>query len=128
MTPLLVMLPAAPLSAAAVAAAAVAAAASPVARLADAAAILAQVDPEGGAAMTAERRDGSQAIRQPSRAAFAAGLKPGPGRVEERVADLLVRLDGKAHRCVDHSAMMRTLGTRKVRNVTWSRRMAGCAG
>jgi len=108
----------------------------------DGAAILAQVRPEGGATVAMERPDGGRTIRRLGWAEFAAGVKPGPDRLEERLTDSVVEVDGdiamvwgpytftvngKIHHCgVDHFDLVREGGAWKVLNVTWTQRTTGC--
>lgn len=108
----------------------------------DAAAILAQTRPEGGATVADERADDTRQVRHLSWAAFAAGIKPGPERYQERLTDPAVEvdgdiamvwspyvftIDGKAHHCgTDHFDLVRENGAWKVLNVTWSQRTTGC--
>lgn len=109
----------------------------------DATAILAEVRPDGGATVALERADGTRTIRHLGWAEFAAGIKPGPERYEERLRDVAVDLDGdiamvwapyvflidgKIDHCgVDHFDLVRENARWKVQNVTWTQRTAGCA-
>lgn len=108
----------------------------------DAAAILAQVRPEGGATGAVEQPDGTRSIRHTSWQAFAAGVKSGSERLEERLIDAAIEVDGdiamvwgpysftvngKLHHCgVDHFDLIREAGAWKILNVTWSQRTTGC--
>ena len=108
----------------------------------DGAAILAQVRPEGGATVAIEQPDGTRTIRRTRWQDFAAGVKPGPERLEERMIDSVVEVDGdiamvwgpytftvdgKPHHCgVNHFDLIREAGAWKVLNVTWSQRTTGC--
>ena len=108
----------------------------------DAAAILAQVRPDGGATVAVERPDGGRSIRRLGWAEFAAGVKPGADRLEERLTDRVVEVDGdiamvwgpyiftvngKLHHCgVNHFDLVREAGAWKVLNVTWTQRTTGC--
>jgi hypothetical protein len=108
----------------------------------DAAAIAAQLRPEGGATVAVEKPDGSRSIRHLSWNEFTAGIKPGPERYEERLTDPAIEvdgdiamvwspyvftIDGKPHHCgVDHFDLVRENGGWKVLNVTWSQRTTGC--
>jgi len=110
----------------------------------DPAAILAQVRPEGGATVAVEGPGGARTIRHLSWQTFAAGVKPGPERLEERLTDPAIEIDGdiamlwspyvflvdgKVHHCgTDHFDLVREGGRWKVLNVTWSQRTEGCAG
>ena len=108
----------------------------------DGAAILAQVHPDGVATAAIEAPDGTRSIRRTGWQAFAAGLKPGGERLEERLIDPAIEVDGdiamvwgpyrftvngKLHHCgVDHFDLIREAGAWKVLNVTWSQRTTGC--
>ena len=110
----------------------------------DAAAIRAELRPEGGATVAIEKPDGASTIRHLAWDAFTAGIKPGPEKFEERFtgppaveidgniamvwAPYTFFLDGKAHHCgVDHFDLVREANQWKVLNVTWSQRTTGCA-
>ena len=108
----------------------------------DGAAILAQTRAEGGATVAIEKPDGSRAIRHLSWTEFAAGIKPGPEKLEERIsmpaievdgdiamvwAPYVFLIDGKAHHCgINHFDLVRENASWKVLNVTWSQRATGC--
>ena len=108
----------------------------------DAAAILAQVRPDGSATVAEERPDGTRRVRRLSWQEFAAGVKPGPERLEERIYTPAVeldgdvamvwarydfRIDGRVHHCgFDHFDLVRESGRWRVLNVTWSQRTTGC--
>ncbi len=108
----------------------------------DPAAILAQVRPEGGATVALEKPDGARSVRHLSWQAFAAGVKPGPDRLEEKLTDAVIEVDGDiamvwgpytftvngklSHCGVDHFDLIREAGAWKVLNVTWSQRTTGC--
>ena len=108
----------------------------------DGAAILAQVRPDGGATVAVEKPDGTRSIRRMSWTEFAAGVKPGPDRLEEKLTDTAIEVDGdiamvwgpytvtvngKLHHCgADHFGLIRENGAWKVLNVTWSQRTTGC--
>lgn len=108
----------------------------------DGQAILAQVRSDGAATAAVERPDGTRSVSRRSWAEFAAGLRPGPERFEERMHDPLVRIDGdvamvwgrydflvdgRMHHCgVNHFDLVRENGAWKVLNVTWSHRTEGC--
>lgn len=110
----------------------------------DSAAILAQTRPEGGATVASEKPDGTHSIRHLSWADFAAGIKPGPERYQEKLLDPAVEIDGdiamvwsryvftvdgKVHHCgVDHFDLVRENGAWKLLNITWSSRTNGCEG
>ncbi|MBR0551369.1 nuclear transport factor 2 family protein [Stakelama marina] len=108
----------------------------------DAAAIRAQVRPEGGATVAIEKPDGTKQIRHLGWDEFTAGIKPGPEKYEERLINPAVEVDGdiamvwgnyvflvdgKVQHCgVDHFDLVRENGAWKVLNVTWSQRTTGC--
>lgn len=108
----------------------------------DGAAILAQTRPEGGATVAVEKPDGGRSIRHLSWAEFAAGIKPGPQKLEERQtmpaievdgdiamvwSPYLFLVDGKVRHCgTNHFDLVREGGAWKVLNVTWTQRTAGC--
>lgn len=110
----------------------------------DSAAILAQLRPDGGATVANEAPNGVRTIRHMSWTEFAASVKPGPEKYEERISNPAIEIDGdiamvwapytffidgKAHHCgVDHFDLVRDTGTWKIVNITWSARAAGCEG
>lgn len=109
----------------------------------DPAAILAEVRADGGATVALENADGTRTIRHMGWADFAAGVKPGRERYEERLTDVAIDIDGdiamvwapyvflidgKPHHCgTDHFDLVREQARWKVQNVTWSQRMTGCS-
>ena len=104
--------------------------------------IAASVIPEGRATGVANKPDGSQTVRSLSWAEFAANLKPGPERYEERISNPAIDIDGdiamvwapyvfvidgKVHHCgVDHFDLVRQSGAWKILNITWSSRTTDC--
>jgi hypothetical protein len=108
----------------------------------DAAAISAQVRAEGRFTVATERPDGTRAVRSMSASEFAAGIKPGLEKYEERIANPAIEIDGdvamvwapytflidgKAQHCgIDHFDLVREAGQWKVLNITWSQRTTGC--
>jgi hypothetical protein len=110
----------------------------------DAQAIRAELRPEGGATVAIEKPDGTAVVNSRSWADFAAALKPGAERFEERMpnpaievdgdiamawGDYVFLIDGKVAHCgVNHFDLVRESGAWKVLNVTWSRRTTGCPG
>jgi len=108
----------------------------------DPAAILAQVRPDGSATVAEERADGTRTVRRLGWQQFAAGIKPGPERLEERIYSPAVeidgdvamvwaaydfRIDGKLSHCgYDHFDLVRESGRWRILNVTWSSRTIGC--
>ncbi len=91
----------------------------------------------------AEEPDGSRAISHSTRDQFLARFTPGPERLEERLYDPAIEIDGdiamvwgrydflidgKIHHCgYDHFDLVREGGQWKILNVTWSQRTTGCA-
>jgi hypothetical protein len=108
----------------------------------DAAALLAQTRNEGRATAVLTLPDGTKAVRARSWADFAEGIKDGPGRLEERLTNPAVeidgdiamvwstyvfRIDGKVSHCgTDHFDMVRDAGGWKVLNITWTQRQTDC--
>ena len=104
--------------------------------------ILAAMRPDGTATAAGEKADGTRSVRRMTAAEFAAGIKPGPERFEERLTDPAIEIDGdiamvwspyvflvdaKVHHCgVDHFDLVREGGSWKVANITWSSRTTGC--
>jgi hypothetical protein len=110
----------------------------------DSAAVLAVIRPEGTATVAVEKPDGSFLLRHPSWADFVAGVKPGPERLEPRLKEPTVKvdgdiamawtpyvfwIDGKVHHCgTNHFDLVRENGGWKILNVTYSYRTVGCNG
>jgi hypothetical protein len=110
----------------------------------DGQAALPHVRAEGRATATGTRPDGTPVVNSRSWADFAAALKPGAERFEERMpspaievdgdiamawGDYVFLIDGKVAHCgVNHFDLVRENGAWKVLNVTWSRRTTGCSG
>ena len=109
----------------------------------DPTAALAGVRQDGTLTVALERADGSRALRRMSWSDFAAALRrPHPGRVEERLLDPAVEIDGdvamvwspyvflvdgRADHCgANHFDLVRESGTWRLLNVTWSQRSTGC--
>jgi len=108
----------------------------------DPAAILAQLRPEGGATVANEAPNGVRTVRHMNWTEFAAGIKPGPEKYEERITGPAIEvdgdiamvwapytffIDGKAHHCgMDHFDLVREAGDWKIVNITWSARATGC--
>lgn len=108
----------------------------------DGQAILAQVRAEGAATVAIEKPDGGRTIRRMSWTDFAGGVKPGAQKLEERMTNPAIDIDGdiamvwgryvflvdgKAHHCgFNHFDLLREHGQWKVLNVTWSQRTTGC--
>ena len=104
----------------------------------DAAAISAQLRPEGSATVAAEKPDGTRSVKHLTWPEFTAGIKPGPERYEERLstpaieidgdiamvwAPYVFTIDGKVHHCgTDHFDLVREGGRWKILNITWSQR------
>ena len=109
----------------------------------DATAALARVRQDGTLTAAIERADGTHDVRRMSWANFAARLKAGPERYEERLLDPAVEIDGDiamvwspyvflinghADHCgADHFDVVRDGGNWKVLNITWSQRTTGCS-
>ena len=99
----------------------------------DATAILAAVRPDGSATAVTDT-----GVRRRSWAEFAAGIKSGSGRYEERLTDPAVevdgpvamvwspyqfRIDGRLDHCgTDHFDLVREGNDWRVLNITWSAR------
>jgi hypothetical protein len=108
----------------------------------DSAAILAQLRTDGGATVASEKADGTRSVRHMIWPEFAAGIKPGPERYEERLSNPAIEIDGdiamvwapytflvdgKAHHCgIDHFDLVREAGVWRILNITWSQRTTGC--
>ena len=108
----------------------------------DAAAILANTRTEGRATAVLTLPDGTNAVRARTWADFAEGIKDGPGKLEERLVNPAVEIDGNvamvwssyvflidgkvSHCGVDHFDMVRDAGGWKVLNITWTQRQTGC--
>lgn len=108
----------------------------------DATIVLAALRPDATATVASEKPDGTRSVRRLTAADFAAGIKPGPERFEERLLDPAIEIDGdiamvwspyvflidgKVHHCgVDHFDLVRENGSWKIANVTWSSRTTGC--
>ena len=109
----------------------------------DGAALLQQVRPDGGATVAVEGADGARSVRRLSWAEFAAGVRPGAERVEERQGFPAVELDGDIamvwapytflvngavrHCGTNHYDLVREGGRWRILNVTWTQRTTGCA-
>ncbi|VVT13698.1 conserved hypothetical protein [Sphingomonas sp. EC-HK361] len=109
----------------------------------DAAAITAQLRPEGSATVAAEKPDGTRSVKHLTWSEFTAGIKPGPERYEERLSTPAIEIDGdiamvwapyvftingKVHHCgTDHFGLVRESGRWKILNITWSQRTT-CEG
>ena len=108
----------------------------------DGQAVLPFVRAEGRATAAGNKPDGTPVVNSRSWADFAAGLKPGSEKFEERMpspaievdgdiamawGDYVFLVDGKVVHCgVNHFDLVRENGAWKVLNVTWSRRTTGC--
>ncbi|MES2288507.1 MAG: nuclear transport factor 2 family protein [Pseudomonadota bacterium] len=107
----------------------------------DAAALMAELRPEGGATVAIEAPEG-RAIGHKSWAEFAKTLGPGTQKFEERLIDPMVDIDGDiamvwsryvflidgklSHCGMDHFDLVRENGSWKILNLTWSKRTTGC--
>ena len=110
----------------------------------DGRAIAGSIRPEGSVTVATEKDDGTRSIRHLTLAEFAAGLKPGAERFEERLIGPAIEIDGdiamvwgrydflidgKVHHCgVDHFGLVREEGAWKVASLAWSSRTRGCEG
>ncbi len=108
----------------------------------DSAQILAQTRPEGRATAVLTLPDGTRAMRTRTWTDFAVGLKDGPSRLEERLVNPVVDIDGdiamvwssyvflidgKVSHCgTDHFDMVRGTDGWKVLNITWTQRQKDC--
>jgi hypothetical protein len=108
----------------------------------DSAMLAAQLRPDADVTIVAVRPDGSPAIRHLTAAEFSASIKPGPERLEPRLAQPVIRIDGdiamvwtpylfvrdgKLDHCgANHFDLIREAGAWKIQNVTWSTRTAHC--
>lgn len=110
----------------------------------DGAAALAVMRPDATTTTARELPDGSRTIRHLTAAEFAAMLKPGAERYEERLSDPAIEVDGdiafvwgrydffidgkRSHCGFDHFDLVREKGAWKIQNLTWSSRTTGCDG
>ena len=110
----------------------------------DSAAVLAVLRSEGTATVAVQKPDRTFAIRHPSWADFVAGIKPGPEKLEPRLQEPIVKvdgdiamawtpytflIDGRVHHCgVNHFDLLREDGRWEILNVTYSFRTVGCVG
>jgi hypothetical protein len=109
----------------------------------DGAGVIAQVRPEGGATAMEQAAAGGSQLRRYSWPEFAALFKPGAPRLEERLSDPAIEVDGDVamvwapytltmngkplHCGTDHFDLVRDGGRWKILNVTWSSRTSGCS-
>ena len=110
----------------------------------DGQAMLRYARPEAAVTVADEKADGTRAVRRTTFTEFAAGLKPGPERYEERLSDAAIEydgdiamvwgrydflIDGKVHHCgYDHVDLVRDGGRWQIANITYSSRTTGCGG
>lgn len=96
----------------------------------------------GGATVATEKDDGTRVITHIAWPDFTARFKPGGERLEERLYDPAIEIDGdiayvwgrynfyiggKLHHCgYDHFDLVRENGSWKIQNLTWSSRTSGC--
>jgi hypothetical protein len=108
----------------------------------DSATILAAMHADGSATAASEKADGTRNVHRMTAAEFAAAIKPGPERYQERISDPAIEIDGdialvwapytflvdgKVHHCgIDHFDLVREHGKWQVLNITWSSRTTGC--
>ena len=101
---------------------------------------------DAGAQLTVvlERPDGSIGVETLTRETFAAGLQPGPERLEEVMPDPIIaidgdiamvwgryvfKLDGRVVHCgSDHFDLIRRDGVWTIAGITWNQREKGCEG
>lgn len=107
----------------------------------DGAGVLAVTRPEGGATALVDR-DGTKRFVHMTWPEFAAKLKPGPDKFEERIATPAIEIDGdiamvwapyaarengKVIHCgYDHFDLVHEAAQWKILSVTWSQRTTGC--
>lgn len=100
--------------------------------------------PEGDLTIADERDDGTREVRRTSFVEFAATLKPGPEKYEERIYNPAIEIDGDialvwgrydfiidgklSHCGVDHFNLVREAGRWKIANLSYSKRRTGCGG
>lgn len=110
----------------------------------DGQAALAYVVDGGNVTSVSEAADGSRKLSRRSWADFATGLKPGPEKLDERLFDPAIEIDGdvalvwgrytftingKIHHCgYDHFDLVRDGAAWKILNITWSSRTTRCEG
>ena len=108
----------------------------------DAAGITANTLPEGRATAVVTMPDGSRTVRTRTWADFAEGLPGSPSRLEERLVNPVVDIDGDiamiwssyvfltdgrvSHCGTDHVSLVRDSGGWKVLNITWNQRQTNC--
>ena len=108
----------------------------------ESAALAAQLRPDADITVAAERPDGSHAIRHLTPAEFSGSVRPGPERLEARLGEPVIQVDGDIavvwvsylffrddqldHCGVNHFDLIRENQEWKVQNVTWSSRTTGC--
>ncbi|WP_240700283.1 nuclear transport factor 2 family protein [Sphingomonas gei] len=108
----------------------------------DGAAMAATLHGDGGITVAVAQPDGTKTIRQQKFAEWAAGIKPGPERYEERMpapaieidgdiamvwGDYVFLIDGKLSHCgVDHFSLVRVDGQWKITNLAWTSRTTDC--
>ncbi len=108
----------------------------------DPAALLNEVRPDGMGIAVVERPDGTRTVRQTPWPAFAANLKNGTERLEEKIfnpaieidgdiamvwAPYTFTIDGKLSHCgYDHFSLVRETGKWRVHSITWTQRTTNC--
>ncbi len=106
--------------------------------------VLAHVLPDGGVIATDVKPDGTHAYRRTAWAQWAAAMKPGVERFQERLYDPAIEIDGDVamvwgrydflvdgkliHCGYDHFDLVRDTGQWKIANITYSKRTTGCSG
>ena len=110
----------------------------------DGAQVLPHVLPEGGVITAFTKPDGTAGYQRKGWATWAADLKPGAERYQERFTDPAIEVDGDiamvwgpyellidgkiAHCGYDHFDLVRDGGQWKIANITYSARTTGCGG
>lgn len=100
------------------------------------------LDPEARMTAVVEQADGGRRIRRLSGTEFAAGLQPGPERLEEVMPEPFVvidgdvavvwgryvfRIDGAVSHCgSNHFDMIRRDGVWQIASISWNQRTTGC--
>lgn len=108
----------------------------------DATGLDAHFDPDAQLTVVHENADGANRISHLGWEQFAAGLQPGPERLEEVLIDPTIaidgdiavvwgryvfRIDGQLSHCgVDHFGLVRKAGAWKITSLTWNQRDTGC--
>lgn len=110
----------------------------------DGALLTPHLDPEARMIVAVERPDGTRTIRRIGGQEFAAGLQPGPERLEEVMPDPIIaidddiamvwgrylfKIDGAIVHCGSgHFDLIRKDGVWLIAGITWNQRTTGCEG